>query len=71
MSSLALLKVLCSIFTQSIIAQYLDQICDLVIYLNEKHPSASDESVSVSMNSQRVKGHIKLILKKLMKKIQL
>lgn len=81
LASLNLLKVLCSIFQQGTLGQFLDRICDAIHNLHEKRSSPSVEATtpeSLAANSfnnappvtksQRIKAFVKLILKKLMRK---
>ena len=69
LASLNLLKVLCSIFQSTTLAQYLENICDAIHSLHEKRASAANEAaVPPISKSHRIKLLVKLILKKLMKK---
>jgi len=73
-SSLNLLKMLCAIFTQTTLAQYLKQICEVVYNLHEKRGGASVtaetsfNNVAPVTKSQQIRSLVKLILKKLIKK---
>jgi hypothetical protein len=80
-SSLNLLKVLCSIFTQTTLAQYLDRICETVRNLHEKRScpaNVTEAQAKVNQSyfnnmapvnkSQQIRAFVKLILKKLIKK---
>ena len=79
-SSLNLLKILCTIFTQTTLAQYLPRICETVHNLHEKrsNPASASQTASTNNNyfnnlppvskSQQIRSFVKLILKKLIKK---
>lgn len=70
-ASLNLLKVLCTIFQSSVLAQHLDKICLVVHGLHEKRSGGAEGTASTTAainKSQRVKSLVKLVLKKLMKK---
>ena len=80
-ASLNLLKILCSIFAQTTLAQYLAPICDTVHNLHEKRSSPANVSevqakvsqsyfnnVAPVAKSQQIRSFVKLILKKLIKK---
>ncbi len=67
MSSLNLLKVLCSIFNQTTLAQYMDKVCDAIHSLHEKR-QIDNSYVPLISKSNRIRNLIKVILKKMMKK---
>ncbi len=81
LASLNLLKILCTIFQQITLGQYLDKICDAVHSLHEKRANKEANAKAAANNnpnffnnaapitkSQRIKALVKLILKKLIKK---
>ena len=73
-ASLNLLKNLCAIFTQTTLAQYLNQICEIIYSLHEKRGSPTGiaenafNNVAPVTKSQQIRSFVKLILKKLIKK---
>jgi hypothetical protein len=74
-SSLNLLKILCSIFPQTTLAQFLEVIGQTVHNLHEKRASPANITESHNFNnvspvakSQQIRSFVKVILKKLMKK---
>ena len=75
-SSIYLLKMLVTIFSQSTLATYLKPICDIVHNLHEKRSSKTNGNDEINSfnnmapisKSQQIRSLVKIILKKLIKK---